>query len=91
MSAWSTMPIDCLTALRLAAEEHAGEGTSIRTTVLSLCIEAVAFAREGRAREVGPRARSAATLLLELTCPELDPRAVEALAAACERAAVSRR
>ena len=39
MSAWSTMPIDCLTALRLAVEEHAGEGTSIRTTALSLCME----------------------------------------------------
>jgi hypothetical protein len=91
MSTWSTMPTDCLTALRLAVEEHAGEGTPIRTTALSLCIEAVAFAREGRPREVGLRARTAAALLLDLTCPELDPRAVEALAAACERAAVSRR
>jgi hypothetical protein len=90
MSPWSAMPIDCLTALRRAVEQHAGPGTGVRTTVLSLCIESVAFAREGAADQVGVRAWSAAHLLLELTCPELDEAAVDQLAAACERAAVRR-
>lgn len=91
MSPWSPMPTDCLTALRIAVEEHAGTGTRVRTTVLSLCIEAVAFGREGEPGMVATRARSAAHLLLELVCPHLDAASVQALSLACERAAVARR
>ena len=90
MSPWSALPTDCLPTLRRAVVEHAGDGTEVRTTVLSLCIEAVAFAREGEARLVGTRARSAAHLLLELTCPQLDATSVQELSLACERAAVRR-
>jgi len=90
MSTWSAMPTDCLTTLRLAVEEHVVPGTPLRTTALSLCIESVAFAREADAGHVGMRARSAAHLLLELTCPDLDEGTIQALSAACERAATRR-
>ena len=91
MSPWPLMPTDSLTALRLAVQEHVGSGTAIRTTALSLCIEAVVFAREAESAMVGTRARSAAHLMLELTCPELGEASIEALSVACERAAVARR
>jgi hypothetical protein len=90
MSPWSAMPTDCLPTLRRAVETHAGAGTEARTTVLSLCIEAVAFAREASSAQVGTRARSAAHLLLELTCPDLDAASLRELSLACERAAVRR-
>jgi hypothetical protein len=90
MSPWSALPTDCLPALRRAVVAHAGPGTDVRTTVLSLCIEAVAFAREADPSEVGVRAQSAAHLLLELICPELDTGSLHELSMACERAAVRR-
>ena len=90
MSSWSAMPTDCLPTLRRAVVEHAGQGTETRNTVLSLCIEAVAFAREAEPREVGVRAQSAAHLLLDLVCPELGEAAIHELSLACERAAVRR-
>lgn len=91
MSPWPLMPTDSLTALRLAVQEHVGPETRSRTTALSLCIEAVVFAREAESALVGTRARSAAHLLLELTCPQLDHTSIEALSRACERAAVNGR
>ena len=91
MSPWPLMPTDSLTALRLAVVEHVGTGTRIRTIALSLCIEAVVFAREAEPGMVGTRARSAAHLLLELTCPQLGPASIQALSLACERAAVAGR
>jgi hypothetical protein len=84
------MPTDCLTTLRRAVEEHVAPGTRLRTTALSLCIEAVAFAREDEPDAVAMRAGSASQLLLELTCPSLSPITVQELTAACERAAVRR-
>jgi hypothetical protein len=92
MSAVSPVPFESLTALSVAVDEHlADRGPQTRATVFSLCIEAVAFGREadaGDRDQVGTRARSSARLLLELTCPELDARALDRLAAACERAAL---
>jgi hypothetical protein len=85
------MPTDSLTALRMAVMEHVEAGTDIRTTALSLCIEAVVFAREAEPGLVGTRARSAAQLLLELTCPQLGETSIQALSVACERAAVTGR
>ena len=90
MSPWSAMPTDCLPTLRRAVVAHTSPGTELRTTVLSLCIEAVAFAREAEPALVGTRAQSAAHLLLELTCPELDSASLRELSDACERAAVRR-
>jgi hypothetical protein len=90
MNTWSAMPTDCLTELRLAVEGNVAPGTRLRTTALSLCIEAVAFAREARGEHVGTRARSSAHLLLEHTCPELDAESLRELSVACERAAVRR-
>ena len=91
MSPWPLMPTDSLTALRLAVVEHVDARTDIRTTALSLCIEAVVFAREAEPGLVGTRARSSAHLLLELTCPQLGADSIRALALACERAAVTPR
>ena len=66
---------------------HRGIGT--RSSVFSVCIAAVAFGLEVDAPLLATRARSAAHLLLELTQPDLDPTVVDALAVACERAAVA--
>lgn len=90
MSPWTALPTDCLPTLRQAVVAHVGPGIEARTTVLSLCIEAVAFAREAAPGEVATRAHSAAHLLLELTCPQLDTASVHELSMACERAAVRR-
>lgn len=88
----SPVPFESLTALSRAVDTHlADRGMHTRTTVFNLCIEAVSFGREGDPDQVGTRARSAAHLLLELTCPELDGDQREDLAVACERAAVGRR
>ena len=67
------------------------QGSRVRIVALSLCMDAVAFGREsepGWVGTVGSRARSAAHLLLELICPELDDAIVRELAVACERAAI---
>jgi hypothetical protein len=82
------MPFERLTTLSRAVDEHlADHGMRTRTIVFNLCIEAVSFAREAEAL-IGVRARSAARLLLELACPELDEAELDALARACQRAAV---
>ena len=67
--------------------QASGQDIRTRTTILSLCIEAVAFALEGERCLVGTRARSAAHLLLELARPDLGEDALRELSAACERAA----
>lgn len=67
------------------------QGSRVRIVALSLCMDAVAFAREaepGWVGTVGSRARASAQLLLELICPELDDAIVRELAVACERAAI---
>ena len=85
------VPFESLTALSRAVDDHlADRGMRTRTIVFNLCIEAVSFAREAEAL-VGVRARSAAHLLLELSCPELDEAALESLSVACERAAIGHR
>jgi hypothetical protein len=88
MSPVPPVPFASLTALSVAVDEHLAErGPQTRATAFSLCIEAVAFGREGESDLVGVRARSAAHLLLELTCPDLDDGALAVLSEACERAA----
>jgi hypothetical protein len=89
MSQVSPVPFESLTALSLAVDNHlALRGPNTRATVFSLCIEAVSFGREGAADVVATRARSAAHLLLELACPELDENVLERLSRACEHAAL---
>jgi hypothetical protein len=95
MSAVSPVPFESLTALSVAVDEHlADRGPQTRATAFSLCIEAVAFGREGDAGLdpdlVGVRSRSSGYLLLERSCPELSLEALDLLAAACERAALGR-
>jgi hypothetical protein len=90
MSQVSPVPFESLTALSRAVDEHLGHrGMRTRSSVFSLCIEAVAFGREADRDQVGVRARSAAHLLLELACPDLDATTLDELAQACERAAHS--
>jgi hypothetical protein len=92
MSTMSPIPFEGLTALSRAVDEHlADRGMRTRSSVFSLCIEAVAFGREVDGPVVGTRARSAAYLLLELSCPELDDPELTELSLACERAALGRR
>lgn len=82
------VPFERLTALSLVVDQQLGDrGQETRALVFSLCIEAIAFGREG-ADLAGTRARSAAHLLLELSCPELGEPALTELCRACERAAV---
>ena len=83
------VPFESLTTLSRAVDEllfHRGMET--RSSVFSLCVEAVAFSREVDGPLVAMRARSAAHLLIELACPDLDEAVVRALALACEQAAV---
>ncbi len=88
MSPVPPVPFERLTALSMVVDRQLHErGQDARATVFSLCIEAISFGREGDASEVGLRTRSAAHLLLELTCPELDDDALTELSDACGRAA----
>ena len=83
------VPFSSLTALSRAVDEllfHRGMRT--RSSVFSLCVEAVSFGREEGASGVAIRTRSAAHLLVQLAHPELDDAVVRALALACEEAAV---
>jgi hypothetical protein len=83
------VPFERLTALSLVVDQELGDrGQETRATVFSLCIEAIAFGREAGSDLAGIRARSAAHLLLELSCPELHEPALAELAGACERAAI---
>jgi hypothetical protein len=89
MSHVSPVPFESLTALSVAVDSHLSlRGPTTRATVFSLCIEAVAFGREAEAELVGARTRSAAHLLLELACPELDEEVLHRLSVACEQAAL---
>jgi hypothetical protein len=89
MSHVSPVPFESLTALSVAVDSHLSlRGPTTRATVFSLCIEAVAFGREAEAELVGARTRSAAHLLLELACPELDEEVLDRLSVACEHAAL---
>jgi hypothetical protein len=82
------VPFERLTALSLVVDQQLGDrGQEFRASAFSLCIEAIAFGREGEPDLIGIRARSAARLLLELSCPELGDAALTALSRACERAA----
>jgi hypothetical protein len=89
MSIMPPVPLESLTALSRAVDEHLSDrGIHTRTSVFSLCIEAVAFGREGEAGTVATRARSAAHLLLELSFPDIHDDAIRELSVACERAAL---
>jgi len=90
MSTMSSVPFESLTALSRAVDTHLPHrGITTRSTVFSICIEAVAFGLEVDGPLIATRARAASHLLLELTQPDLDPTVVGALAIACERAAVA--
>jgi hypothetical protein len=89
MSIMPPVPFESLTALSRAVDEHlADRGIHTRTSVFSLCIEAVAFGREADPELVATRARSSAHLLLELSFPDVDDDAIRELSLACERAAL---
>jgi hypothetical protein len=88
MSQMSPVSAESLHLLSAAVVAHAdGQDIRTRTTMLSLCIEAVAFGLEAEAGQAGTRARDAAHLMLELARPELGDVALHELSVACERAA----
>jgi hypothetical protein len=87
MSTMSSVPFQSLTALSRAVDAQLPHrGITTRSSVFSLCIEAVAFGLEVDGPLSATRAGSAAHLLLELTQPDLDPTVADALAEACRRA-----
>lgn len=92
MTAGSSVSPQTLSLLAATLDLHGlRQGSRDRIVALSLCMDAVAFARETEPRwagTVGSRARSAAHLLLDLICPELDETIVRELSVACERAAI---
>ena len=91
MSPVPPVPFERLTALSLVVDQLlCDRGQHNRASVFNLCIEAIAFGREAEPELIGVRARSAAHLMMELSCPELDESALSELARACERAAVGR-
>jgi hypothetical protein len=59
-----------------------------RELVLTLCAEAIEYAREHGSEGFGQRARTTAGLLLGLARPDLDPELRHELAVACELAAL---
>jgi hypothetical protein len=82
------VPFECLTALSVAIDENlADRGIPTRASLFSLCIEAIEFGREVEPSAAAVRAGSAAHLLLELACPDLDEQTMAALAETCGRAA----
>jgi len=86
----TTTPVssESLHVLSRAVVEHANaENIRTRTTMLTLCIESVAFGLECGRSGAATRARSAAHLLLEMTYPDLDADTLHELSIACERAA----
>jgi hypothetical protein len=88
MSPVPPVPFERLTALSMVVDQELHERSQdTRAAVFSLCIEAIAFGREGLPADIGIRARSAAHLMLELSCPELGDDALAELSRACERAA----
>ena len=89
MSPVPPVPFERLTALSLVVDQQLHDrGQDSRAAVFNLCIEAIAFGREGEPALIATRAGAAAHLVLELTFPELSDTALEELARACERAAI---
>ena len=86
----TTTPVssESLHVLSRAVVQHAKlQNIRTRTTMLTLCIESVAFGLEWGSSSAATRARSAAHLLLDLTYPDLDAEILRELSVACERAA----
>lgn len=84
----SSLPPEVLSRLAITIVRQAGDRTAQdRTSILSLCAEAIEFAKEASGPEVGIRARSAAGLLLSLSYPELGEERLRELSIACEKAA----
>lgn len=89
MTAGSSVSQQTLVLLAATLDQHGlQQGSRARIVALSLCMDAVAFAREAEPAMVGTRARAAAHLLLDLICPDLDEVVVRELSIACERAAI---
>ena len=87
MTSGSSAYREALAELARTVEVHGGShGVLVHTRVLDVCAESILFGLEGEDAMIGTRTRSAAHLLLELTCPDLDATAVRELSVACERA-----
>lgn len=86
--ALSSLPPDVLSQLAITVVRQASERTAReRTSILSLCAEAVEFAKEATGDDVAVRAQAASRLLLDLAYPELGEERLQQLTLACEKAA----
>ncbi|MGO4255431.1 hypothetical protein [Marmoricola sp. RAF53] len=74
--------------LQHTVADHLGPATLDQELVAVMCVDAVAFARTYSPHHVGQRARSAASLLLELACPTMSAPLRQELSIACELAAI---
>jgi hypothetical protein len=90
MAATSSVSPVALAMLTRAVDRHRiAYALQERSLIIELCAEAVAYGQEGPLTQAGERARSAASLLLELTCPGLDVAALVGLSLTCEYVAAS--
>jgi hypothetical protein len=74
--------------LALTVHTHLGDDAVDHDLAVLLCEDAVVFAREYGPDRIGPRARTAALLLLELAFPAKSPYLRRELAVACELTAI---
>lgn len=74
--------------LSLTVQTHLGPDAVDGRLALLICEDAVSFGREYAPDRVGPRARTAALLLLDLACPTMSPYLRRELAIACELTAI---
>lgn len=91
MSLHAEVPDEVIRLLAETVALHLDQDPDDRDLALLMCVDAVGFAREYAPDHVGMRARSAATLLLDLACPRLSPGHRSELAIACELAAIGAR
>lgn len=68
--------------------DHLGPTTVDHDLVMTMCTDAVTFAREYSPRQVGMRARSASSLLLDLACPQMSADLRQELSVVCELTAI---
>jgi len=84
----SELSDELIEILQHTVADHLGPATLDQDLVVAMCVDAVAFARTYSPHHVGLRARSAASLLLELACPTMSAPLRHELSIACELAAI---
>lgn len=88
MDARSEHNTELVELLEHTVTDHLGPVTLDPALVVLMCTDAVTFARGYSSQHVGQRARSSASLLLELACPTMSEPLRHELSVACELAAI---